>query len=209
MKLKIKLAAILLFLSFIGKSNATIHQIQASGFSFTPNSVNANVGDTIKWLWVDGMHNTISTSVPSGAQSWNAPLDNTDTQFIYKITTPGQYSYECSFHVALGMTGTINVNPIGIKPISGVVPEKYNLYQNYPNPFNPSTNIKFDVPVSSHIKLAIYSLTGSIVVTLVNDNLAPGSYSVEWDASKYASGLYLYVIEATGFTSTKKLMLVK
>jgi hypothetical protein len=88
--------------------------------------------------------------------------------------------------------------------------------QNYPNPFNPTTNIMFDIPQNSSVKIAIYDMLGREVATLVNANYTPGHYTVPFNASKLASGMYIYRMtsqSASGdqklFTSIKKLMLVK
>ena len=89
------------------------------------------------------------------------------------------------------------------------VPDKYFLKQNYPNPFNPATNIEFDVPKSGMVKLRIFNSLGKEVATIVNENLSPGSYRSSWDASGFSTGLYFYKLEGEGFTSTKKMLLVK
>ncbi len=99
-------------------ANSTIVNIGTSSNSFTPNNVSANVGDTLKWNWVDGTHNTVcdgtfGTTRPPGAASWNAPLDNGNPTFSYVITVPGIYSYVCTFH-APGMAGTVNVGAGGL-----------------------------------------------------------------------------------------------
>ncbi len=102
--------------------------------------------------------------------------------------------------------------PVGITPINGEVPKSFSLSQNYPNPFNPTTKIKFDIPFSGKggfIQLKIYDILGKEVAILVNKQLQPGSYEVTWDASNYPSGVYFYKIEVTGFTDTKRMILIK
>lgn len=89
------------------------------------------------------------------------------------------------------------------------VPKSFALHQNYPNPFNPSTTIRFDVPVKSHIKLVIYNALGQVVETLVDHELLPSSYEVVFDASRLSSGLYFYRLVGKDFTSTKKMLLMK
>ncbi len=89
------------------------------------------------------------------------------------------------------------------------VPTEYTLYQNYPNPFNPTTNIKFALPKSGHVKLTIYDALGKEVVTLVNNELAAGLHNFEWSARNMASGIYLYRIESGNFVKVNKMLLVK
>jgi plastocyanin len=203
------LISFLLSILFSGKVFGNIHIIQASGVTFTPSQVNATVGDTIKWQWIDGAHNTISLAVPSGAVSWNSLLDTLHPTFVYVLTTAGTYNYECSFHVAFGMTGSIAANPNAVIHQNSEVPEEYNLYQNYPNPFNPSTQIKFDIPRTAFTRVTVYDIIGNELVNLVNENLQAGRYTVTWDAANYPSGVYLYKIVSGGYTVTKKMMLIK
>ncbi len=89
-------------------------------------------------------------------------------------------------------------------------PLDYRLSQNYPNPFNPSTNIEFRLGNSSNVTLKVFDVLGREVATLISDQLyTEGSHSVRFDASKLASGLYLYRLEAGGFIQTRKMMLIK
>lgn len=104
---------------------------------------------------------------------------------------------------------TIRRMPVGINMISSIVPEAFNLYANYPNPFNPKTIIKFDIAKNQHVSLKVYNLLGEEIMTLVNENLAAGSYNVDFDASTFASGLYFYRLETGGFAKTMRMMLVK
>ncbi|MCI0474468.1 MAG: T9SS type A sorting domain-containing protein, partial [Ignavibacteria bacterium] len=98
---------------------------------------------------------------------------------------------------------------VGIKTISEKIPADFNLYQNYPNPFNPNTIINFQLPTNNFVTLKIYDITGKEVETLVNEQLSPGSYKVDWNASRYPSGVYFYNLKSNGYTSTKKMILVK
>lgn len=102
----------------------------------------------------------------------------------------------------------------GIKRISGNIPESFSLFQNYPNPFNPSTRIKFQAPPTlpegeAIIKLVIYDILGNEIATLVNEQLKPGSYEVEWDGSNYPSGVYFYKLITESFSETRKMVLIK
>jgi len=90
-----------------------------------------------------------------------------------------------------------------------LIPDIYGLSQNYPNPFNPVTNIKFDIPKSGLVKITVYDLLGREVATLVNEQMQPGSYNVDWDASNYPSGVYFYKLETEKFSESKKMVLVK
>jgi len=99
--------------------------------------------------------------------------------------------------------------PVGINQISSIIPDNFNLYNNYPNPFNPNTIIKFDVSKSQQVVIKVYNMLGEVVTTLVNENLSPGSYNVEFNSFSMASGMYFYRLETDGFTATKRMVLVK
>jgi hypothetical protein len=88
-------------------------------------------------------------------------------------------------------------------------PLVFALEQNYPNPFNPATTIKFSIPQDGFVNLSVYNLLGEKVATLVNTNQKAGRYEVNFDASRFASGVYFYSIEAGSFKSVKKMLLMK
>jgi hypothetical protein len=107
---------------------------------------------------------------------------------------------------------------IGITPISSSVPRAFKLYQNYPNPFNPSTKIKFEiapllrgVPEGRGVSvvLTIYDILGREVETLVNEQLKPGTYKVEFDGSNFSSGIYFYKLIIDEFFRTNKMVILK
>lgn len=88
-------------------------------------------------------------------------------------------------------------------------PSEFHLYQNYPNPFNPTTTIRFSLPRNSNVKIAVYDVLGRVVANLVNGNYDAGYHNVVFNASNLTSGIYFYRIEASGYVSVKKLMLLK
>ena len=96
-----------------------------------------------------------------------------------------------------------------VKEISSGLPTKFSLRQNYPNPFNPSTTINFAISKSGFVTMIIYNALGQKVATVVNEFLNAGSYKVNFNADKLATGMYIYRITAGKFTSTKKMLLLK
>jgi len=82
--------------------------------------------------------------------------------------------------------------------------------QSYPNPFNPSTTLQFSLPQTSYVSLKIFNTLGENVATLISDDLSAGTHRVEWNASQNASGVYFYILQASGLeTITGKLLLLK
>lgn len=117
-----------------------------------------------------------------------------------------------------------NLTPL--QSITTEIPSQFSLSQNYPNPFNPSTKINFSIPKHhlpvkgrrtglghvgdiEGVKLKIFDILGNEVATLVNQQLTPGTYSVDWDASDFPSGIYFYRLTAGDFSQTNKVILLK
>ncbi len=102
-----------------------------------------------------------------------------------------------------------NSSAIGIHTISTEVPQRFELKQNYPNPFNPTTNIEFSIAKTREVSLVIYNSLGQLVSTLVNQELKPGTYKYDFNASGLPSGSYYYRLTAGDFIRTNKMILVK
>lgn len=125
-----------------------------------------------------------------------------NTQYFWRVAGrneagDGPFSGTWSF-----TTGVTNIEPTSL-------PIVYELYRNYPNPFNPTTKIKFDIPENSFVSLKIYDITGREVANLVSQEMAPGRYEKDWNASAYSSGIYFYRITAGSFVKTYKMILSK
>lgn len=285
-------------------SFCTNHSVNVQSYSFTPGTVNASVGDTITWHWVNGSHTTTcngtssGTILPPGAAAWDSPINSTITTFSYVITVEGEYDYVCTFHYPTMPAGIIIATPLPVELVSftgsatgnlvnlnwqtateknnsgfeiqrkngndwekigfvqghgttleknlysykdnvsdvkqdeiyyrlkqidfsgtfeyssellvsKLIPSEFSLSQNYPNPFNPGTQINYSIPTNSVVILKVYDAVGKEVTTLVNEEEAPGNYQVIFDASKFASGIYYYTINAGSFTQTRKMIFMK
>ncbi len=88
-------------------------------------------------------------------------------------------------------------------------PAAFELKQNYPNPFNPSTTIRYSLPTSANVKLAVYDFLGREIATLINEEQSAGWKEVEWKAADLSSGMYFYKLTAGTYVEVKKLMLLK
>jgi hypothetical protein len=100
-----------------------------------------------------------------------------------------------------------------LKNENEINPSVFRLYQNHPNPFNPSTQIRYQLSISSHVKIAIYNTMGKIVKTLANEYQTAGFRTVKWDGKnnnkqKVSTGVYFYTIQSGEFSSTKKMILL-
>ena len=104
-------------------------------------------------------------------------------------------------------------NITGLSNINSQFAGKYLLFQNFPNPFNPITTIKYTIPVGTgrdlSVQLKVYDMDGKEIASLVNEKQSAGYYSVEFDGSKFASGIYFYRLSVGEFTETRKMLLIK
>ncbi|MFC2088778.1 serine hydrolase, partial [Calditrichota bacterium] len=161
---------------------------------------------------------TISTLVTSeyGDITAGARVTSSDKQYI-------RFSNYCTaaqqIPLALNIFGDgyqfwsdtfyVDINPSGLEKSDQSLPYTFVLKQNYPNPFNPNTTIEFAIPKPELVTLKIYNLLGQEVATLVNKKLTPGIYKYVWDASGFASSIYMYKIETGSFAQTRKFILMK
>jgi len=99
--------------------------------------------------------------------------------------------------------------PLSIERDLNVIPSEFSLMQNYPNPFNPSTFIKFHLAKDGMTSLKVYDILGKEVATLVDQHLFAGSYTVQFNADNFSSGIYFYRLSAGSFSETKRMTLIK
>ncbi|NOS83971.1 MAG: T9SS type A sorting domain-containing protein, partial [Ignavibacteria bacterium] len=169
-----------------GNTNLTVSSVTSNNPVFTvesfPSTVSANQFGYARIKFTPAALNTLYTG--------ELTINNSDSTLKIALN---------------GISGEVN----GITPVSGELPRFYNLSQNYPNPFNPVTNIKFSVPEAGFVKLVIFDIMGREVKTLVSENLKPGVYLADWDASLATSGVYFYKLITGKFTETKRMILVK
>ncbi len=127
-----------------------------------------------------------------------------------------EYFYRVSYYVDdwSDYSDTVSVILEFMELDKSQLPNDYALHQNYPNPFNPSTNLSYDLPKDSGVKLTIYNMMGNAVKTLVSEQQSAGKKFLQWDATndlgqKVSAGLYIYTIKAESFSDTKKMILLK
>jgi len=111
-----------------------------------------------------------------------------------------------------GSMGSIlskGIPPLGLNNYQRNLPDQFLLYQNYPNPFNPTATIRYDLPKDAKVLIKVYDIIGREVRKLVDEFKKAGSYTVSFDGTNLASGIYFYRIEAGDFVQTKKMVLIK
>lgn len=184
------------------------------GINFT------NYIDTMQ-VWVS-LDQDPSTAVTKLATIRSADSNNVWNQYMYDLSAFNGQKVYIAFRYYMNTTvdglwcnidnvwvGNLSGSGIGIEQIGNGVPRTFELRQNYPNPFNPVTNIEFDIAKTKFTNLTIYNSIGQVVATLVNQELKPGTYKYDFNASGLPSGSYYYRLTAGDFVKTNKMILVK
>lgn len=184
------------FASSVNRNDVTL--------SWTTTSENNNSGFDIERSKVSNEWIKVGHIAGNGTAS-------TPNHYIYtdRLVSSGKYSYRLKQIDYNGNFEYFNLN----NEVSVGIPDKYNLSQNYPNPFNPSTKINYDLPYDSKVSIKLFDMSGREVGTIVNEIKTAGYYSVSFNASNFASGVYFYMINAEGsgknYIATKKMVLIK
>jgi len=191
------------FTSIVNRRDVTLNWTTASernnsGFDIERSIANPEVsGQVDQWSKVGFVQGNGTTSSPNSYS------------FVDRGLNSGKYNYRLK---QVDFNGNFEYfslsNGVGIG-----IPNKFDLSQNYPNPFNPSTKFNYDIPFDGKVSLKLFDMSGREVATLVNEVQAAGYYTVNFNASSLASGVYFYTISAqangNNFVETKKMMLVK
>ncbi|MFI5144829.1 MAG: T9SS type A sorting domain-containing protein, partial [Ignavibacteria bacterium] len=174
--------------------------ISVSGTLYSVWFVNDQLG------WVCGSGGEIYGTI-NGGTNWTLQSSGSTTNLFSLSFINSQTGW------AVGAFGrilkTTNGGITNIQPISNEIPEEFKLYQNYPNPFNPISKIKFQISKLSNAKLSIFDIPGRQIVVLINEELKPGKYEIEWNGISYPSGVYFYKLEAGDYSETRKALLLK
>ncbi|TAK65383.1 MAG: T9SS type A sorting domain-containing protein [Bacteroidetes bacterium] len=138
-----------------------------------------------------------------------------DTVFIVNLNPETQFYCRLSAQNQGGSSGwsqiyRVKITADGVIEQSGTtLPTEYRLYRNYPNPFNNQTNFRFDVPELSKVILSIYSIAGTELERIQDDEIPAGRYTVSWNADRYASGIYIVRMTTENYVSAQKVVLLK
>ncbi|MBZ0203533.1 MAG: DUF2341 domain-containing protein [Ignavibacteria bacterium] len=136
-----------------------------------------------------GTNWSLRDSVAAGIITYTDNGLTQNSQYCYRVYAKNCVGISANSPQACGTTSFT-----GLSQNAGEIPKVFDLHQNFPNPFNPVTNIMFDLPKQSIVKLTIYDALGKTIAEPVNTQLEAGVYNVNWNASTFASGIYFYRI---------------
>jgi plastocyanin len=181
--------------------NATVHIVSQVGFLFEPASFNLVVGDTVRFVRTSGTHNTVSTSVPEGAATWNSPLSSSVTEFDYEVQVAGEYSYECTLHSGQIGSFTAEVAPNSVQNVSRAAIDM-NVHTS------ASGNLTVRVLNASGDKATVTMLdiTGREVATLHQGVIASDDFTIRQDVSVFQRGIYFVRFQQGARVSTRKVL---
>lgn len=186
------LAAVLMAVVFlVPTTDATLHQITVANFAFSPQNVSAAPGDTLRWVWVSGIHTATSgnasTCTPDGI--FNGPLDSAHHTFDYVATQVGTISYYCVFHCTMGMNGSITVSqPVAVPEVPPAESESARWLTASPNPFLSTTTVRLRLAQPVAIRLEIFDVTGRSIQVLADRLLDAGTHDLAWGARTARGG---------------------
>lgn len=161
----------------------------------------------------DNILNQLTVSKIFMEQHWHAPIEyklssGFGLSYLHYYFDIGTFTQHLLYAVIDGVEYGTPVDDIERQSEQKI--EDFYLYQNYPNPFNAQTTIKFRLPQTSYIELAVYSIIGEMVEKIVSAKLTAGIHQYIWDATAYASGLYYCkLISGQGLNNTRKLIVLK
>jgi hypothetical protein len=143
---------------------------------------------------------TLATSVHVFTDTLNNPTGTAYIQIEVGTFSNPEVRYPLNFMITTDPSMGVN---------EPALLSNYSLSQNYPNPFNPSTKINYNVAEPGFVQLKVYNVLGVEVVSLVNEQKYAGNYTVDFDASRFSSGVYFYSLTVNNFTQTRKMILEK
>jgi plastocyanin len=195
----------------------TTHIVNQISFSFSPNDLTINVGDTVRWVRSNGSHTVTSgtgASDPNVGNLFDAPLNSSNTTFEFTFNSAGDVNFFCRPHEGANMKGVIRVSDVSAVddiPLVAAV----RLEAPHPNPFNPRAQVRFTLAEAGPVDLVVFDARGRLVKTLLAGVHREATEDrVFWDGTNNAgsavpSGTYLFRVRTGRHEEVVKGMLVR
>jgi hypothetical protein len=171
--------------------------------------IRASFGDVKSWKFyvrcLSGGEVRLSWDLSQVPGRFNFTLFDVSSGRVVDMRSVSEYVY----NAVNDETREFRIDAVTGVSEENTIPKSYALYQNYPNPFNPSTTIEFDIPEKTNVKLIIYDILGREIETLIDKELEPGKYKLNFNATDLPSSVYFYTLKTPKFTKTNKMLLIK
>lgn len=180
--------------------SATIHIVNQLGNEFSPADFTVSVGDTVRFEWNDGTHNTVSTNVPAGAATWNSPLNSGNQSYDYEVMIPGSYAYVCTFHA--GQNGVFTAEALNSVQIVNRAAIDMNVHTSA----NGNLTVRVLNASGDKATVTMLDITGREVASLHQGLIASDDFTIRHDVSVFQRGIYFVRFQEGARVSTRKVL---
>jgi plastocyanin len=181
--------------------SATIHLINQQGLTFSPDNLTVLVGDTVRFRWNSGNHNTVSTMVPAGAATWNSPLNIGVQSYDYEVSVAGNYEYRCTLHFGQDGVFTAVSNPTNLNSVKPAISE-----MNVRMASGGTLVIDMENASGNRVTVTMLDITGREVATLYQGTVASDDFAVRQDVTAFQRGIYFVRFQEGTRVTTKKVL---
>jgi plastocyanin len=182
--------------------SATVHLINQQGLTFSPDNLTVLVGDTVRFRWNSGTHNTVSTVVPEGAATWNSPLNSGNQSYDYEVTVAGNYEYRCTFHSGQDGVFTAVSNPNNVNSAKPAISE-----MNVRMASGGNLIIHMQNALGNRVSVTMLDITGREVSSLFQGTVASEDFIVRQDLSAFHRGIYFVRFQEGARVTTRKVLI--
>ena len=198
---KIVLAFIVLAVTFSSQLSATVHIVNQQGTTFSPADFTVIVGDTVRFQWNNGSHNTVSTDVPAGAAIWNSPLNSGNQSFEYEVTVAGSYAFVCTFHTGQDGVFTAEAAPNSVHNV-----QRAAIEMNVRTSANGNLTVHVMNASGDQATVTMLDITGREVATLHQGVISNDDFVIRQDISSFQRGIYFVRFQEGARVSTRKVL---
>jgi plastocyanin len=181
--------------------SATIHIVDQQGTTFSPADFTVVVGDTVRFEWNNGSHNTVSTDVPAGAASWNSPLNSGNQSYNYEVTVAGSYAYVCTFHAGQDGVFTAEAAPNSVQNVNRAAIE-----MNVRTTANGNLTVHVLNASGDKATVTMLDITGREVAILHQGVIASDDFTIRQDVASFQRGIYFVRFQEGSRVSTRKVL---
>ena len=198
---KILLSFFICTLALTMQMSATIHIVNQQGLTFSPADFTVTVGDTVRFQWNNGSHNTVSIDIPTGAALWNSPLNSGNQTYDYEVTVAGSYFYLCTFHTGQEGVFTAEAAPNSVQNV-----QRAAIEMNVRTAANGNLTVHVMNASGDKATVTMLDITGREVATLHQGVIASDDYTIRQDVSAFQRGIYLVRFQQGARVSTRKIL---